>query len=48
MLPGETAAGLYAVPKEYEELPEHITTYDEYAKAYDYLAEIAERNGISI
>ena len=36
------------LPPDAPVLLEHMTTFEEYEKAYDYLAEIARRNGISI
>jgi sugar phosphate isomerase/epimerase len=36
------------LPADAPVLLEHMTTFEEYEKAYDYLAKIAERNGISI
>ena len=36
------------LPADAPVLLEHMTTFEEYAKAYQYLAEIAEANGVSI
>ena len=36
------------LPADAPVLLEHMTTFEEYRKAYDYLAQIAEKNGISI
>jgi hypothetical protein len=36
------------LPADAPVLLEHMTTFEEYEKAYDYLAKIAEENGIPI
>ena len=36
------------LPKDAPVLLEHMTTFEEYEKAYDYLAEFAAETGISI
>lgn len=54
--PGEGSLDFAAILKILDEklpadapvLLEHMTTFEEYASAYDYLAEIAGKNGISI